>query len=82
MESPWYIARHNQKYGPYSAEELQQLADSGKLAGEDLIWREGLGAWQPARVVLGQFARTPPAPPPLPSSRPQRVSQRDQEEEE
>ena len=82
MESPWYIARHNQKYGPYSAEELQQLADSGKLAGEDLIWREGLGAWQPARVVLGHFARTPAAPPPLPSSAPQRVSQRHQEEEE
>jgi hypothetical protein len=81
VDSPWYIARHNQKYGPYSAEELQQLADSGKLAGDDLLWREGLSDWQPARVVLGQFARTAP-PPPLPTSAPKRVSQRDPLEEE
>jgi hypothetical protein len=70
VESPWYLARNGQKYGPYSAEELQKLADTGKLAGEDMIWREGLDSWQAARTVLGQFSDALPAPPPLPSKVP------------
>ena len=41
MGAQWFIGRHGQKYGPYSVEELQDLADNGKLSAEDMVWREG-----------------------------------------
>ena len=70
MESQWFIGRNGQRYGPYSVEELQNLADTGKLSGEEMVWREGLGSWQPARVVLRQSPKSPPTSRPLPASEP------------
>ena len=40
-EVQWYYARNDQQFGPVSAAELKQLADSGKLPPDDLLWHEG-----------------------------------------
>jgi len=38
-----------------SATELKQIADHGELAAEELVWREGMEQWVPARRVKGLF---------------------------
>ncbi|MEN6459576.1 MAG: DUF4339 domain-containing protein [Thermoguttaceae bacterium] len=51
----WYYARDNKQTGPVSAQELKRLATAGELRPEDLVWREGLTEWSPARNVRGLF---------------------------
>jgi hypothetical protein len=55
-ETLWYYARHDQQFGPVSATELKSLADSGRLAPDDLLWREGMDAWTTAVNFRGLFA--------------------------
>ncbi len=62
-ETQWYYARNDQQFGPVSATELKQLADSGGLAPDDLLWREGMDAWTTAVNFRGLFAENPPASP-------------------
>jgi hypothetical protein len=51
----WYYARDNKQMGPVSAAELKRLASVGSLVPDDLVWREGMTAWAPARNVRGLF---------------------------
>ena len=52
----WYYARNDQQFGPVSASELKQLVDAGRLAPDDLLWREGMDAWTTAINLRGLFA--------------------------
>jgi hypothetical protein len=54
----WFYAQNNQQAGPVSQAELDQLAQTGVIHPETLVWREGLANWQPYRTV-----RVPPSPP-------------------
>jgi len=59
----WFYAQEKQRFGPVSAVELKALAEAGKLRPEDLVWREGMDDWVPARRVKGLFeAESPIAP--------------------
>lgn len=51
----WFYTRGSRRFGPVSATELKQLADLGELAAEELVWREGMEQWVPARRVKGLF---------------------------
>lgn len=51
----WFYTRGSKRFGPVSATELRQLADHGELAAEELVWREGMEQWVPARRVKGLF---------------------------
>ena len=51
----WYYARNDQQFGPVSAVELKQLADDGRLAPDDLLWREGMDTWATAINLRGLF---------------------------
>ncbi len=53
MADQWYVARNGQKTGPYSTEQLKQLAGAGKLAAGDLLWKQGLETWVPLSKVKG-----------------------------
>jgi hypothetical protein len=55
MLDNWYYAKGDEKFGPFTREELQQKADSGTLTREDLIWRDGLDEWKPAASLKGLF---------------------------
>ncbi len=52
----WYYARNEQQFGPISASELKRLADTGRLAPEDLLWREGMESWAAASNLRGLFS--------------------------
>ncbi|MDA0285509.1 MAG: GYF domain-containing protein, partial [Planctomycetota bacterium] len=77
----WHYTINNETLGPVSSRELRQLAESGTLSPDDLVWREGTTDWVPASSVKGlQFGPTPPpvsvspppaaVPSPLPASPP------------
>lgn len=51
----WYYARDNKQNGPVSAIELKRLATVGEIKPDDLVWREGMAEWSPAKNVRGLF---------------------------
>jgi hypothetical protein len=79
----WYYAKDNQQQGPVASADLKRLSLAGQLGPEDLVWREGLTDWIPARKVKGLFdpgtktpseaiapeSFTPEPPAPAPESR-------------
>ncbi len=68
MASHWYYAKGSTKHGPLSGRDLKQLADSGELHPDDLIWKTGMTDWQPANTVKGLLQNrktSDPVPPPL-----------------
>lgn len=69
MATEWHYTKVGEQHGPVTASELKELAKSGELSPEDLVWKEGMSEWKPARSVNGLLsARTIPLPPPTPSS--------------
>lgn len=66
----WHYAKGDERFGPIGGRELKGLAESGRLLPADLIWKEGMGEWRPAREAKGLFpepqAASPAEPPPLP----------------
>ena len=62
----WYYARGNRQSGPVASLELKRLAAAGELRPDDLVWREGMAEWTPARNVRGLFEeeKSPASPPP------------------
>lgn len=67
----WYYAKGNDKHGPVSSKQLKQLARTGELLPNDLVWKEGAPDWKPAKLLNGLFPETKQAPkPPLPPTPP------------
>ncbi len=66
MDEQWFYSRDGLTLGPVSGQHLKQLVDAGQLTGEDLIWREGMRDWVPARSIGLTGTRPLPVPPPLP----------------
>jgi len=58
MSAQWHYTRNGESVGPVTAEELRRLAGAGGLAPTDLVWKDGMGDWQPARNIKGLFAAT------------------------
>ena|SRR5687767_3933563 len=56
----WYYAHGGQQLGPIEEEALKELLSSGQVQSTELVWREGMGNWQPASQVQ-EFATLAPA---------------------
>ncbi|MDR1790036.1 MAG: CD225/dispanin family protein [Opitutaceae bacterium] len=63
----YHVARNNRQLGAFPKEEAFSRYNSGAILPSDLVWTEGMTAWQPASQVLAQQAVPPdagiPAPP-------------------
>ncbi|MEW6363876.1 MAG: PrsW family glutamic-type intramembrane protease [Acidobacteriota bacterium] len=71
MAEQWYYLANQETKGPVEFEALKQLAASGVIARETLVWKEGLAAWTAASAVSGLFTAAgahAAAPPPPPSA--------------
>src|SRR5689334_7954791 len=42
MADQWYFAWDNQKFGPFSAAQLKELAALGRLQPKDLVWKNDI----------------------------------------
>ncbi len=54
-EALWYYAQDDEQKGPVSAAELRQLASSGRIGPQNLVWKEGMEDWAPAAKIKGLF---------------------------
>lgn len=62
----YHVAVDSQPTGPYDVASLRQMALSGVLTVDSLVWKEGMANWEKAGSVddLGQvFSATPPVVP-------------------
>ena len=66
MASEWYYSHDGARHGPVSTDQLKDLAATGRLRPDDLVWKEGMENWTPAGKVLGLLPSVPAGPPPLP----------------
>jgi len=61
MASEWHYTQNGQPAGaPVDGAQLRQLAASGQLKPDDLVWKEGMASWAPASSVKGLFDGTKP----------------------
>lgn len=51
----WYYSRGPERGGPVSAETLREMTENGELQPEDLVWKQGLAEWIPARRFKDLF---------------------------
>lgn len=56
-----YIARAGNQQGPYSLEELNILAQSEPITGDDQCWYEGCAEWIPLSQLPGFISAPPPS---------------------
>lgn len=66
----FFVAVNGQQTGPFSIEQLTQMAQQGNFKGESLVWKAGMQGWAAASTVpeLAPALNSvpPPPPPPIP----------------
>lgn len=62
----YMLAVNGQQYGPYNMLQLQQMAQSGQLTAQTLVWCQGMAAWEPASNRPDLASLFAPAAPPMP----------------
>lgn len=67
MPSKYFIQKGGKTYGPVSSADLLKLAQSGKLAPADLVWKEGSQTKVPAQRVKGLSFKSSQGPPAVPT---------------
>jgi hypothetical protein len=56
----WYYGQGDKELGPIASEQLKQLAISGELGPQDMVWKEGMPNWVEAGSIQGLFAEAAP----------------------
>jgi|694.fasta_scaffold140390_3 hypothetical protein len=63
-----YIGRNGEQQGPYSIEELNNLAKLEPITGNDMCWYNGCAAWIPLSQLAGFIPSPSPPPTAVPSA--------------
>jgi TM2 domain-containing membrane protein YozV len=63
VSQEWYYSVDGDRQGPVSAGELKKLADAGTLKQTDLVWKDGMADWAPAKSIKGLFGASSAANP-------------------
>lgn len=68
--SQYFVAVNGQQSGPFSIQQMQQLAAQGQINAQTLVWKQGMAGWEAAGGV-GELAQIfAPAMPPMPPTMP------------
>ncbi len=62
MNDAWYVARNRERCGPFTYEQVRQMAASSVLSPHDLVFNEGASQWVEAVTVPGLFPVAVPRP--------------------
>ena len=62
MDFQWHVARDGKVYGPYSPQQLREMASTGKISPGDLVWRDGMAEWADCATIPGFIPTTHTAP--------------------
>ena len=66
MAGEWYVGKKGEQSGPFTPQQLRQMASDGQLSPTDLLWKEGMKDWAPCSSFKGLFTESSPAPSSLP----------------
>lgn len=47
----WYYSKNGTQLGPIAQEELRSKLSSSEISQSDLVWKDGMGDWQPAGMI-------------------------------
>lgn len=64
-----YVAKNQQKHGPYTPAEVSARMASGQFAETDLAWHEGMADWLPLARLVAELPSGPGGAPLLPPPR-------------
>jgi len=63
----WYYVENDAQQGPVNEPRLDALMESGAIAGDTLVWCEGMADWMPySQAMALRAAPPPPASPVVP----------------
>ncbi|WP_233260741.1 SPFH domain-containing protein, partial [Pedobacter sp. HMWF019] len=62
----FFVASNGQQTGPFNAEQLAQMTQSGALKRESMVWKTGMAQWAEASLVAELSDLFNNVPPPLP----------------
>jgi hypothetical protein len=65
-QTMYHVDHGGQSGGPYNMAQMQAGIQNGQVAGQTLVWAEGMAGWVPAQTVpalQAMFAAPPPMPP-------------------
>ena len=70
----WMVAVNGQQSGPFTMQQMQQLAQQGQISPQTYVWRQGMSGWElicnvPELASLFVSSTPPPIPggmPPIP----------------
>lgn len=68
MDAVWYYAVNGTQIGPITLADLRAAFAAGKFAAHDLVWKEGMPDWVPARAVADLRPTAAPPPPVRPAA--------------
>ena len=49
----WYYAKAGKRIGPFSTADLKQMASSGQLSPNEMVWKDGMVSWVPLHQLRG-----------------------------
>ncbi len=58
-EAIWFFADGDEERGPVTEAQIRALIGTGHLRPDDLVWREGMEDWAPARELPSLFGKSP-----------------------
>jgi uncharacterized membrane protein len=59
----WFYASSTGQNGPVDEDTFRELAHSGEITADTLVWHSGMTDWQPLRIAAPDLCATPPAMP-------------------
>ena len=65
-----YLARGEERSGPYSEERVRSLLSQGQLDGNELAWHEGRTDWMAIREILNNLPSSEKPPATVPARKP------------
>lgn len=66
LQPQYHVARDGQSSGPFDLPAMRDLALSGKLGRESLVWKPGMASWNSASSLPELATLFESTPPPLP----------------
>ena len=64
VESVWHVARGDERFGPFTNEQLLQGISSGRISANDFLWESQMSEWKSAKTLFPKLV--PPELPPAP----------------
>ncbi|MBP5689003.1 MAG: SPFH domain-containing protein [Muribaculaceae bacterium] len=65
-QSMYFVNINNQQAGPFSVQQLMQMAQSGQVTAQSYVWKQGMPQWVHAGQVEELQTIFAPAMPPMP----------------